>query len=160
MRGGLLPPALLAAAFGFALAFAPRGVRWPSLGVFVAAALGVRAARLPAAWEETIFLGLWTSAILTALLVHLPRGVPAPLALGAGANAGLWVGAVTGIAGGPRDLLLALPFALLFLPGAWLARRNLGIAVKVAASWVVAVAVLAAMLPLTPTPGYKPDHME
>lgn len=159
MRGGLLPPALLAAALGFALAFAPRGIRWPSFGVFVAAALGLRAVRLPAG-EEAIFLGLWASAILTALLVHLPRGVPAPLALGAGANAGIWAGAVTGIAGGPSDLLLALPFALLFVPGAWLARRDLGIAVKVAASWVVAVSVLAAMLPLTPTPGYKPDHME
>jgi len=155
----VLPPALLAVALGFALAFAPQRVRLPSFGVFIVAALGVRAVRIPAG-EETIFLGLWASAILTALLVHLPRGVPAPLALGAAANAGAWVGAVTGVAGAPRDLLLALPFALLFVPGAWLARRNLGIAVKVAASWVVAVSVLAAMLPLTPTPGYKPDHME
>jgi len=159
VRGGLLPPALLAVALGFALAFAQRRMRLPSFGVFIVAALGVRAVRIPAG-EETIFLGLWASAMLTALLVHLPRGVPSPLALGAAANAGAWVGAVTGVAGASRDLLFALPFALLFVPGAWLARRNLGIAVKVAASWVVAVSVLAAMLPLTPTPGYKPDHME
>lgn len=160
MRGGLLPPALLAAALGMALAFAPRRVRWPSFGLFAVVALAVRSARPPAAWEETVFLALWASAVATALFVHLPRGVPAPLALVAGANGGAWAGAATAIQGTPRDLGLACLFVVLFLPAAWLDTRRLGIAVKVAASWVVAVAVLAAMLPLTPTPGYKPDHME
>ena len=38
--------------------------------------------------------------------------------------------------------------------------RGWGIAVKVVASWLAAVAILATMLSLVPTPGYMPDHME
>jgi hypothetical protein len=35
------------------------------------------------------------------------------------------------------------------------------IAVKVASSWLIAIALLAAVLPfLSVTPGYMPDHLE
>jgi len=163
VRGGALPPALLMAALGFALAFAPRAA-W-SRAVLVAAiiaaaiwaALGSgRGAR----FEEVAFLGLWASIALTAVLVHLPRGPSTALALAAGANAGLWSGAVVAIAGKPVDLMIALPCTLVAFLARPLIARGLGIGVKVAASWLIAVAILAALLPLTPTPGYKPDHMD
>jgi hypothetical protein len=49
----------------------------------------------------------------------------------------------------------------LCIPGAWLAAHPARIALKVAASWLIAVSVLAAAIPLTtPTPGYVQDHME
>ena len=163
MRGGALPPALLMAALGFALAFAPRAL-W-SRAVLAAA---VTAAALwaflhnssDARFEEIAFLGLWVSLALTAAMVHLPRGPSRALALGAGANAGLWSGAVVAVAGKPTDLMIALPCTLVAFAALPLIARGLGIGVKVAASWLIAVAILAALLPLTPTPGYKPDHMD
>ncbi len=160
MRGGALPPALLAAALGFALAFAPRRELALALGVFVGAAAGAVLLPVAKTWEEAVFLGCWASVVVTALTVHLPRGPTAPAALALAANAGLWAGAVVGVAGAPLDLARALPWALLAFPGAWLAARGGGLAVKVVASWLVAVAILAASLPMLPTPGYVADHVE
>ena len=68
---------------------------------------------------------------------------------------------VIALAGAPIDLLASLPLALLCLPGAWLVSRRGSIAVKVAASWLIAVALLAISLQMAPvTPGYRPDHMD
>ena len=163
MRGGALPPALLMAALGFALAFAPRTL-WSRAVLAAAATAGAVWALLQggrgARFEEFAFLGLWVSLALTAAMVHLPRGPSPALALGAGANAGLWAGAVVAVAGKPVDLLIALPCTLAAFAARPLIARGLGIGVKVAASWLIAVAILAALLPLTPTPGYKPDHMD
>ncbi len=93
-------------------------------------------------------------------MVHLPRGPGRGLALAAGANAGIWSGAIVAVAGKPVDLIIALPFTTLAFAARPLIARGLGIGIKVAASWLIAVAILAALLPLTPTPGYMPDHME
>lgn len=165
MRGGALPPALLCAALGFALAFAPRRAVLPSLLALIAAAAVVVWRGIAPAWQDTAFAGCWISVILAAASVHLPSGLhpraalvlPLILAL----NAGIWAGAVISVAGAPLDLVKSLPWALLCLPGAWLVGSGRRIAVKVVASWLIAVAVLAASLPLTtPTPGYMPDHMD
>ena len=160
MRGGTLPPALLAAALGFALAFAPRRVIGWGLGVFAVLAVGAALLPVSKAWEEAIFRGVWASVAVTALVVHLPRGPGVRLALLLAANAGVWAGAVTAVAGTPLDLARALPGALLALPGAWLVTRRGGLAVKVVASWLVAVAILVATLPIVATPGYVSDHLE
>jgi hypothetical protein len=163
MRGGALPPALLMAALGFALAFAPRGA-WSR--AVLAAALTSAATWVAlgngrgAPLEEVAFLGLWGSIAITAVLVHMPRGPSHMLALAAGANAGLWSGAVVAVAGKPIDLAIALPCTLLCFVARPIIARGLGVGVKVAASWLIAVAILAALLPLTPTPGYRPDHMD
>jgi hypothetical protein len=54
---------------------------------------------------------------------------------------------------GASGLLLAL------LPAAWIANRRVLIALRVVASWLMAM--LGALLQLLPvTPGYVPDHME
>lgn len=164
MRGGALPPALLMSALGFLLAFAPRAV-WNRAVVAAAVAAGVVWTVLggrphPPALTEAAFLGLWASVALTAVMVHLPRGPGHGLALAAGVNAGVWTGAVVAVAGKPVDLMIALPLTALAFAARPLIARGLGIGVKVAASWLIAVAILAALLPLTPTPGYVPDHMD
>ena len=160
MRGGALPPALICAALGFALAFAPRRAFALSLALLVAAAGAASLLPLPKASTETVFLGCWASVIVTAAAVHLPGGVGPRLARCLGLNAGAWTGAVIAVAGRPLDLVEALPCALLCIPGAWLVAGRRGIVIKVAASWLIAVSILAASLPLTPTPGYQPDHMD
>ena len=161
MRGGALPPALLAAALGFALAFAPRRAIAPGVAVFVGGAAAFSLARIDPAWTDAIFYGCWASVILTALSVHLPKTLELRAGVLLAANAGLWAGAVIAAAGTPFDLAKALPWVLLCLPARLLVSRRMGIAIKVVASWLVAVSVLGAALPtLTPTPGYVGDHME
>lgn len=160
MRGGVLPPAILFAALAFALAFAPRRMLLPALGVAAVFALGVSTVPFTKTWTEAIFICCWVSVALTAALVHLSRGLSAPLALTVAANAGLWAGATVSISGTLADLAKALPIVLLALPAAWLAAHRGGIAVKVAASWLIAVAILGGTLPIVPTPGYVADHME
>ena len=161
MRGGALPPALLFAALGLALAFAPpRAWLW-SLIALGAALAAVSRVSVPLSWLEVAFAGCWASTAATAATVHLPRGLGVRGALALAVNAGVWAGAVVALAGSPVDLLKATPCLFLVLPAAWLVRRRASIAVKVASSWLIAIAILVGALPFLPvTPGYLPDHLE
>ena len=98
--------------------------------------------------------------IATAGLVHRPAKLPPAVFLVAAANVGLWAGLVTSVAGKGRDLAIAVPCILLMFVGRPIVVRGWGIGVKVVASWLTAVAILATMVSLTPTPGYVQDHME
>ena len=161
MRGGALPPALLFAALGLALAFAPRRIIAPSVVLAVIAAIGASCLRVATSWEDPIFLGCWIGVAIAAASVHLPGGVRSFWAVVLALNSGLWAGAVIAAAGKSLDLAIAVPIVLLCIPGAWLVETGRGIAVKVAASWLIAIGVLALSLQLAPTtPGYKPDHMD
>lgn len=160
VRGGFLPPAILIAALGVALAFIPLRRAFIAASAMVIVALAVWWIGLPAHWLEPVFVGCWLSVIATAALVHRPRNLPPALFVAAGVNAGFWAGAVTAVAGKASDLAIALPCVLLLIIGRPIVLRGWGIGVKVLASWLTAVAILATMVSLTPTPGYKPDHME
>jgi hypothetical protein len=160
VRGGPLPPALLCAALAFALAFAPPRTRLPALIALCIVALVANYLPFHRISPEIVFAGCWVSVILTAASVFLRPGRPAWFGPLLGANAGLWSGAVIAISGTTLDLLRSLPAALILLPATWLVSRGGGIAVKVVSSWLVAIAILAATLPIVPTPGYAPDHME
>lgn len=160
MRGGVVPPALFFAALACALAFAPKGSRWPALLAALVAAFAASQLPLPTRWVEAIFLGLWTSTVITAAIVHFPRRLAGRTPLALAINGGLWAGATIAIAGTTLDLAKAAPWLALVLPGAWLVATRRGVAVKVVSSWLIAIALLAAVLPIVPTPGYAPDHME
>ena len=89
MRGAALPAALLCAALGLLLGFAPRRLIVPALVLLAGAAVAASALPVRGRAIEIAFAGCWASVMLVALGVHLPRGVPAWLALLAAANAGL-----------------------------------------------------------------------
>jgi len=161
LRGGALPPALLCAALGLALAFAPRRAWGPSLVVLAGTATSVAVAPVPPSWLEAIFLGCWMSVAASAATVHLRNALSPRWAFALSLNAGFWSGAVVAIAGSRLDLLKALPCVLVLLPAAWIVGRRAPIVVKVVSSWLIAVAVLAATLQFLPvTPGYMPDHLD
>jgi hypothetical protein len=162
MRGGALPPALLFAALGFSLAFAPLRPRVLGLAALLASVGVFGVMPIPESWLEGVWLALWTSVIATAASVHFVGGLAyrsvAPLLA---LNAGIWASAVVRLSGSPPDLLHALPFVLVLFPARWLVDRYNAIPVKVMSSWIIAVAILAATLQLIDvTPGYLPDHLE
>lgn len=159
MRGAALPAALLCAALGLLLAFAPRRGVVGAVLALMAAALAASFVPVPERWVEAAFIGCWASVILLAASVHLPR-VPAPLAWAAAIDAGLWAGFIIAAEGARADLARALPAVLIVLPARWMAGRGWRIPVKVVASWLIAVSLLAALLPTAATPGYVPDHMD
>ena len=160
MRGGFLPPAILIAALGLALAFVPLRRALIAAGLRVVVMLISGWSGPPARWIEPIFVGCWLSVIATAALMHRPATLAPAVFFAAAANVGLWAGLVTSVAGKPRDFAIAVPCVLLMFVGRPIVVRGWGIGVKVVASWLTAVAILATMVSLTPTPGYVQDHME
>lgn len=160
MRGGALPPALLCAVLGLLLAYSPRRAIFAAVGGLVMSALTIAFVPLPEGWEEIAFLGCWVSVMATAAAIHLPAEPGPRLAVALGLNAGVWTGGVIAIAGAPLDLAIALPAVLIVLPALWARSTSFSVGVKVVASWLGAVAILAAAVPLTVTPGYQPDHRE
>ncbi len=161
MRGGALPPGLLLAALGLALAFAPTRAWIAGLALAVLAATATMFAPLPATWREAVFLGGWASLAITAAATYPPRGLSPAVVLVLAANAGAWAGAMVSVAGARLDGVRALAGLIAFPIATACVQRGGGIAPKVVASWLIAVAALAAALPfLTVTPGYLPDHLD
>lgn len=161
MRGGALPPALLLAALAFVLAHASPRTRIWSLIALLGMLAALSQLALPPDWLEIAFLGCWISTAGTAAAVHLPSGPGPAGGILLSLNAGFWAQAVVALSGTPHDLLAALAVIILVVPAGWLVARGASIAVKVASSWLIAIAILAAVLPFLPvTPGYLPDHLE
>ncbi|MEP7131403.1 MAG: hypothetical protein ABI770_09770 [Sphingomicrobium sp.] len=109
---------------------------------------------------DWVFVGLWVSVIVTVGLMHLWNRIPAPYAVAAGINAGAWAGMLAALSSLRAQMVYALSILLILFVGHWIVERGYGIALKVVGSWLVAIAILAIFVSLTPTPGYKPDHME
>lgn len=160
MRGGTLPAALIFAALGFGLSFAPRSIRAPALLTAAISATIMLQAPIDVTRAEVVYFACWGSVIFAAASVHLPAGLPSRGAITLALVCGSAAGAVIGLVGNPADLVIALTAAIVIFPASWLVASGRGIAVKVVTSWLIAIAVLSAALPLTPTPGYAPDHME
>jgi hypothetical protein len=161
MRAGALPPALLCAALGLGLASAEGKAVLLGLAVLVVTACAVALAPVHGTWSDAAFLGCWTSIIASAAIVHGPRALRDKAALALSLNAGVWTGAVIALGPSKADLFEALPLALCAWPAAWARRRGQAIVLKILASWLIAVAMLAATLQFLPvTPGYLPDHVE
>lgn len=160
MNGGILPIALMFFATALALAFAPRRSAWIGIAALAVSALLFSVMPIPRSATDIIFIGLWVSIIATAGTCYSNRSLSNRWIGVLAINNGVWTGALAARSGMHAGLVLAMPIALFALPGQWIAARSFGIVLKVVASWVIAIASLAIFVSLTPTPGYKPDHME
>jgi hypothetical protein len=148
-------------ALGLTLAFSSRRAWVLNIALLAVCATAVVFAGVSQSWLEGIFMGCWISIAATAAAVHVPKGLSMTAAVALSANAGIWVGAVNALSGPRFNLVKTLPCVLALLPAAFIIGRRAPIVVKVVASWIVAVAVLAGTLQLLPvTPGYLPDHLE
>lgn len=160
MNGGILPLLLIAATVGFALGAAPARVACWSIVAMGAAAILLSFVPIPPEASQLIFTGVWTSVIGTGALTYVPASLIRRLGPLAAVNAGAWSGALAALSEMRAGLVLAILFALLALPARWLALRGHHIVIKVAASWMIAIASLSMFVSFLPTPGYKLDHME
>ena len=158
--GGALPPALLAVALGLCLTRVLGRARWFALILLGLGTAAGAMAPTAAAWSEHALLGLFAAVAACAGLACLPRP-PAPgLALVLAGVCGVLMGLAVTLTGRPVHLATALFAPMTILLAAPLSAWRGGIALKVLASWVGAIAVLAAGVSMVPTPGYVRDHME
>ena len=161
MTGGTLPSILLIGALGLVLGFAQSRI-WP--WAIVAACAGAATPWLvtpPAGWTHIAYVGCWASLAITAAAVHRASFLGTPLLAALAFNVGVWASAPMVVAGSPAGYMISGPFLIVALPSKWLVRHSAAIGVKVAASWLIAIAVLVMALPFLPvTPGYLPDHLE
>ena len=157
MSGTALPAGILVLALALAISSAATATIRQCLLLLVAttALAGLFGAGFGSA--RLISPACWVSVIVTAAAAYLPRELPRPFALLLTVNAGLWCGL---LATGDRTAFAALALALLALLGRKAVERGYAIALKVAASWLLAVAILALALPLFTTPGNVQDHMD
>lgn len=160
MNGGILPIALLFFATALALSLAPRRSAWLSIAAIAVSSLLVSLTPIPSTATDIIFIGLWASVIATAGTCYSNRILSNRWIGALALNNGIWSGALAAISGMQAGLVLTIPITLLALPGQSIAARGFRIGLKVISSWVIAIASLAIFVSLTPTPGYKPDHME
>ncbi|WP_421853051.1 hypothetical protein [Novosphingobium sp.] len=160
MRDSLLPAAMLCVSLALPLGFATARTAAAAVAASLAGAGLALLLPIPPGHEDVIFSGCWFSTLILTACVHLPRGLARAGALALGANAGLWAGQVVQTDGHASNLLIALPLVLLCVPARWLVQAERGIALKVVASWLMAIAGMEMVLTLIPTPGYMPDHMD
>ncbi|MGH8079493.1 MAG: hypothetical protein ACREP7_02885 [Lysobacter sp.] len=163
MSGVALIGALLCAVQGLALGFACARIRIAGMATTaVATTIGVTlnssATSVPLI---ALSIASMAAAIACAASMQLRALRSAHFALPLAFAIGACCGVSAATHGNAPEALRALPCLLLALPAAYCIRRGAGIAVKVVCSWLLAVTLLAASLPLLPvTPGYLPDHLQ
>lgn len=158
---GALAPRLLCAALGLMLSFgASRRVIASGLAAMLAAAILGTLVPVGPGYEVTALAACWIGVLVAAACMHLPRGLGQTATILLCLLTGLWTGLTAAALRQPAQVLLAVPWILLCLPGAWLVAGNRGIVVKIAGSWLAAAAILSLGLNMVPTLGYEPDHRE
>ena len=159
MTGESWSPAILLLAAALSLAIAPKTHRLPAVLALISSAVLACLVAYPPAWQQAILAGSWISITLCALAVYRKPGASQAPSLMLAVNAGFWAGAVSASFGSERALLQVLPLALLTFPAGWAAARGASIILKILASWIIAITILMAALPMVATPGYVEDHM-
>lgn len=153
---------LLLATLAFALAFMPPRARWRAVAVATAALL-TTAVLAPAIPEHIALTGWGVALIAVAIAVYVPaiaaRHPILPL-LGALGSGG-WSGALLAADEPGSAAAYALGFAGIAAAASLAVHLGWGLALRVATSWVVAVAILVGTMPyFVAHPGYVPDHRE
>ena len=156
----VLPISLLCTALALVIAHGERRTIWVSLVVATLVFVGTSSFTPLKGGDQYAFLGLWLSVILTAASVYLGPKRRDIWAIVCSANAGLWAGLVAAYSGGPSTVLMALPALILGIPARLLLKSGLKLPVLIITSWIIAIGILVSALSLTPTPGYRSDHIE
>lgn len=160
MRDATLPAALLAISLGLSLAAVSMRIAAEAIAALIITAIVLALLPTQPAAADLIFSCCWISILICAALVHVSRFMDRAVWSLLGVNAGIWIGLLCRLQGGFGVAWVSLPLTAIYIPAAYIHRRHWGIALKVVASWLIAIAALELALTLVPTPGYKPDHMD
>lgn len=159
MTGQALLAALPCAALGLALCRTTWREAITPVAACIVAAL-VANLLLGGLSAEVLVVTCGLTTALTALPVYLNRAPHPLLMLILAVNAGVWTGALAGLSHGVLGLLFSLPWIAAKAPAGWVVQRRWQVALKVIASWMVAIALLAVALNSVSMPSYQLDHME
>jgi hypothetical protein len=108
---------------------------------------------------EAAIIACCLTTMIVSLAVYWPRMLPPSAVIFAALVTGITAGLALGAAAPPSSAYPAIIGLTTALPASIADRNKFGIASRVVASWLVAVAVLAAVLPyVIAHPGYIPDH--
>ena len=160
MRDGALPVVLLCLAFGMAIC--RQRVRDIALTLIILAIVAAATSALVFSDELTAPTAISVAAltVLFVFAVYSGRAFHPALVAGLGVAASALIGALTSFAGQVSLLLLALPATLVAFPAAWLAHTGRAIALKVIASWILAVSLLSIGLTFAQGVSAGSDHLD
>jgi len=154
-----LPVAILYAALALMLGFVPRKTAAASLLVAGSLTFAVSQIDWSAAIATPAITGCWVGVLVLAVWIYWPKRLGNSLAIALAAAAGIIAGIVVGSAATPFNPYPLVAAVLLVVPASVAVERGYAIAPRVVASWLVAVSLLAALLPFVVShPGYVPDH--
>jgi hypothetical protein len=116
---------------------------------------------LPAAWSIALITVCSLGTVILVLLIFWPARLSRLIALVLSVVVGVITGLGHSLAAMPQNIYPALAAGALALPALVAIERGYAIAVRVVASWLVAIAVLAALLPYVVShPGYVSEHRQ
>ncbi len=160
MRDGALPAVLLCLAFGMAICRQRVRDIAAAIVILVVVAIAASALVFPDALAAPTAIAAAALTVLVVFAVYSGRAFHPALAAGLGVAAGALIGALTSFAGQASLLLFALPATLVAFPAAWLARTGRAIALKVIASWILAVSLLSIGLTFAQGVSAGSDHLD
>jgi len=160
MRDGALSAVLLCLAFGMAIC--RQRVRDIAAAIVILVVVAIMASALvfPDALAAPTAIAAAALTVLVVFAVYAGRAFHPALAAGLGVAAGALIGALTSFAGQASLLLFALPATLVAFPAAWLAHTGRAIALKVMASWILAVSLLSIGLTFAQGVSAGSDHLD
>jgi hypothetical protein len=159
MRDSMVPAALVFAALALMLGFTPRKLAAAATALAILAAVLASRLQWQSAYGDAAVLACSVVVAILAVRTYWPRPTDAAAVLFLAALAGVVSGISIALAATPANLWQPILPSVLLVP-AWLAvRHGYAVAPRVVMSWLLAVAVLAAILPYVVShPGYVADH--
>jgi hypothetical protein len=156
-----IPVAMLVATLALMLGFTSRRTAGMGLTIATGAALVSAQTTLPAAWSIALITVCSLGTVILVLLIFWPARLSRLIALVLSVVVGVITGLGHSLAAMPQNIYPALAAGALALPALVAIERGYAIAVRVVASWLVAIAVLAALLPYVVShPGYVSEHRQ
>ena len=159
MTDSALPAAMVFAALGLMLSFAARTIAAISIALAVLMAFAASHVGSDTIVHQAATIACWGVILIMAILTFWPRQWPATVTIAVSGAAGFVAGAVVEAAATPLKLWPTMVVVLVVLPATLAVERGYNIVPRVVMSWLLAVAMLAALLPYVVShPGYIPDH--
>lgn len=160
MRDALLPAVLLQAAFGLALSSQGKG-RPVVIACGLSLGLGLLLARLePGLVSDAAFAAAAGVTIVCAVVAISSRALPDVVVLALAMVVGAAIGSLSASTVRPLLPLAAAPALGLVAAKRWRDVAIVRLGVRIAAGWLVAIALLSLAVPLVATPGYLREHAE